>query len=88
VPEISALEVDMSIEKLKRHKSPGTDEIAAELIKAGVGQFGLRSINLLILFGIKRNCFNSGRSESVYLFIRRVMQQSSNYGRISLFLTA
>ena len=42
----------MATEKLKRHKSPGTDQAPAEMIKAGVGQFALRSINLLILFGI------------------------------------
>jgi len=34
VPEPSALEVEMAIEKLKRHKSPGIDQIPAELIKA------------------------------------------------------
>ena len=31
----SAPEYEMAIEKLKRHKSPGTDHIPAELIKAG-----------------------------------------------------
>jgi hypothetical protein len=36
VPEPSALEVEMAIEKLKRHKPPGIDQIPAELIKAGV----------------------------------------------------
>jgi hypothetical protein len=35
VPEPSAFEVEMAIEKLKRHKSPGTDQIPTELIKAG-----------------------------------------------------
>jgi hypothetical protein len=39
-------------EKLKTHKLPGTDQIPAELMKAGLGQFVLRSINILILFGI------------------------------------
>jgi len=34
VPEPSAMEVEMAIEKSKRHKSPGTDQILAELIKA------------------------------------------------------
>ena len=34
VPELSAFEVQMAIEKLKRHKSPGIDQIPAELIKA------------------------------------------------------
>jgi hypothetical protein len=35
VPEPSAFEVEMAIEKLKRHKSLGTDQLPAELIKAG-----------------------------------------------------
>jgi len=34
-PELSAFEVEMAIVKLKRHKSPGFDQIPAELIKAG-----------------------------------------------------
>jgi hypothetical protein len=37
VPEPSDFEVEMAIEKLKRHKSPGTDQIPADLIKAGGG---------------------------------------------------
>jgi hypothetical protein len=32
VPEPSAFEVELVIEKLKSHKSPGTDRILAELI--------------------------------------------------------
>jgi hypothetical protein len=36
VPEPSALEVELAIEKLKSHKSSGIDQIPAELIKAGV----------------------------------------------------
>jgi hypothetical protein len=35
VPEPSAFEVEMAIEKLKRYKSSGIDQIPAELIKAG-----------------------------------------------------
>ena len=35
VPEPSAFGVELATEKLKRHKSPGTDQIPAELIKAG-----------------------------------------------------
>jgi hypothetical protein len=36
VPGPSALEVELAIEKLKSHKSPGIDQIPAELIKTGV----------------------------------------------------
>ena len=35
VPEPSASEVELAIDKLKSHKSPGIDQIPAELIKAG-----------------------------------------------------
>ena len=33
VPELSAFEVKTAIEQLKRHKSPGIDQIPGELIK-------------------------------------------------------
>jgi len=36
----------------------------------------MRAINLLILFGIRRNCLRSGRSRSLYLFIRRVIKHN------------
>jgi len=35
VPEPSACEVETTIEKLKRHKSSGIDQIQTRLIKAG-----------------------------------------------------
>jgi len=35
VPEPSVFEVELAIEKLKSHKSPGIDQIRAEMIKAG-----------------------------------------------------
>jgi len=35
LPEPSASEVELAIDKLKSHKSPGIDQILAELIKAG-----------------------------------------------------
>ena len=66
----------MAIEKLKSHKSPGIDQISAELIKAGGEQLTMRSINLLFLFGIRRYCLRSGSSRSLYLSIRRVLKQT------------
>jgi len=74
VLEPIAVEVEMTVEKLQRHKSPGTDKIPAELIKAG--QFAQRPINLVILFGIRRTCVRSGAVHSLYLFVRRVIKQT------------
>jgi len=34
VPEPSAADVEMAMKRLKRHPSPGIDQISAELIKA------------------------------------------------------
>jgi len=50
--EQSALEIEMAIEKLETHKSPGIYHIPQELIKQGLGPFFLRSLHLLILFEI------------------------------------
>ena len=33
MPEPSAVDVEMAMERLKSHKSPGIDQISAELIK-------------------------------------------------------
>jgi hypothetical protein len=38
VPEPSAFEFELAIEKLKRHKSLGIDKVPAKLIKDGVKQ--------------------------------------------------
>jgi hypothetical protein len=42
VPEPSRFEVEIAIEKRKGYKSPGTDQIPAELMQAG-GNYVLRS---------------------------------------------
>jgi hypothetical protein len=70
VPEPSSSEVDIAIEKLKRCKSPGIDQIPAERIQAGGIHYVLRSTILLIVFGIRKNCQSSERNLLLYLFIR------------------
>ena len=35
MPQPTAFDNELAIEKLKRHKSPGIDQIPAEMIKAG-----------------------------------------------------
>jgi len=74
VPEPSAFEVELAIEKLKSNKSPGIDQIPAEL-RQGAEQFAMRSINLLFLFGIRRNCLRNGRSQSLYPSVRRAINK-------------
>jgi hypothetical protein len=47
VPEPSISEVEVAIGKLKRYKSPGVDQIPAELIRQGRKHCILKFINLL-----------------------------------------
>ena len=48
LPEPSALEVELAIEKLKSHKSPGIGQIPAELFKAGGSTIRCAVHNLII----------------------------------------
>jgi hypothetical protein len=66
VPEPSAFEFEMVTEKLKRHKSPGIDRMLAGYIASGGRK---------IVFGIKRIAQRSGRNQSLYVSIGRVVKQ-------------
>jgi hypothetical protein len=78
VPEPSPFEVEIAIAKLKKYKLPGSNQIPAELIQGGgeIRYYGLRSINSLILFGVRKNCRINGRSLLLYQFARRVIKLS------------
>ena len=61
VPEPSAAEFELAIDKLKSHKSPGIDQIPAELIKAASRKICLEIHKLIISIwkkGDKRDCNN------------------------------
>jgi hypothetical protein len=90
VPGPSHLEVDITIAKLKKYKSPGSDQIPAELYQAG-GETLLSVIHKLItsiwnkeelkngVFWVVTpcgscTCLNSGRSLLLYKFTKRVMK--------------
>jgi hypothetical protein len=62
MPEKSDFDFKMDIGVLKEHKSPCIYQITRELIKALEIIIALRSINVLILFGIRSNCMRNGRS--------------------------
>jgi hypothetical protein len=85
VPEPSLVEVEIAIGKLKSYKSPSTDQIPAELIKAG-GETLCSEIHRLVLYGIRRNCHSSGSNLLLYQFQKRVIrliviiiEQSASY---------
>ena len=63
--------------QLWRCKSIGIDQYLQNYFNEVVEQFALISINLISLFGMK-NCLSGGRSQWLYLFIRRVVKQTSN----------
>jgi hypothetical protein len=63
----------MAIEKLKRFRSPGSHQIPAELIKSWHSTIRFE-IHKCIFFWIRKNCLSSGRSQLLYIFIRRVIK--------------
>jgi hypothetical protein len=67
VPKPNAFEFEMATEKLKRHNRQVLIKSQQNFLHWGVEQFTLRSINLLIPWGIRGNCLWSGRSQSLYL---------------------
>ena len=76
VPEPSASDVEMATEKLFFLKSYKVlIKSQQNQIKQVIEQFILRSINL-ILSGTRRNCLRSRRSQSLYLYIGRVIKQA------------
>jgi hypothetical protein len=64
VPEPSSVEDEIAIEKLKIYKSPGIDQLLAEMSE--VIRYILRSSNLLILSSVRKNCHNCGHNPFTY----------------------
>ena len=80
VPESSASEDEVAIEKLKSHKSPGIDQIPAELIKAGNRTIRSEFHKLIISVG------NKGWKESIIVptYKKGDKTDCSNYRGISI----
>jgi hypothetical protein len=74
VPEPALVEVEIAIGKLKSYKSPGSDNIPAELIKAGGETLYSEIHRLFVLYGIWRNCHSSEKNLLLYQFIKRVIR--------------
>jgi len=76
VPEVSASEVELGIEKLKSHKSPGTDQIPAEIIKVGGTTMHYEIYKLIITMWNKEELHDEWKSRSLYLSTRRATKQT------------
>ena len=88
MPEPSAFEFEMAIEKLKIHKSPGIDQIPAQMIKAG-GRTNLSQIHKLLNSVWNRQELPEEWRESVILPIWKKDDKAdcSNFRSTSLLLS-
>jgi hypothetical protein len=74
VPELSLVEVEIAIGKLKSFKSLGTNQILAELIKAGGETLYSEIHRLICSIWNKEYCHSSGRNLLLYQFIKRAIR--------------
>jgi len=70
IPEPSASDVELAIDKLKSHKSQGIDQIPAELIKAG-GRTICLGIHKLITSILKKEKLPEAWKESIIVPIHK-----------------
>jgi hypothetical protein len=74
VPDPTPLEFGIAVAKLKHYKSPSSDQIRQNLFKQEMKRYSLRSINSLILFGVRKNCLISGMSPLLFWFKRKAIK--------------
>jgi hypothetical protein len=86
VPEPSASGVEGAVGKMERYKSPGVDQIPAELIQAGVEALRLEIHKLKLIWN--KRIASPVESQLWYLFTKRAIKLTSNYRGISLLSTS
>jgi hypothetical protein len=75
VPEPSAFKVEMAIEKLKRYKSTGIDQIPAELIKAGGNKICFEIYKLINSVWKKDEMPEQWKESIIVPVLRKVIKQ-------------
>ena len=88
VPEPSAFEVELAIEKPKSHKSQGSDQIPAELIKAGGRTIRYEIHKLIITIWDKEELPEEWKELIIVpIYTKGYKTDCGNYRRISLLPT-
>ena len=88
VPEPSAFQVELAIGKLKNHKSPGTDQIPAELIKAGGRTICCAIHKLIISIWNKEELLEEWKESIIEpIYKKEDKIDCNNYGGITLLPT-
>ena len=88
VLEKGAFEVELTIEKLKSHKSPSIDQIPAELIKAGGRTIYYEIYKLIISIWNEEELPEEWKESNIVpIYKKGVKTDCSNYRGISLLLT-
>jgi len=88
VPDLSAFEVEMAIDKLKGHKSPGIDQIPAKLIKAGGRTIPHEILKLIkSIWNKEELCEEWKESIFVCIYMKGDNTDHINYRGISLLST-
>jgi hypothetical protein len=75
VPELSAFEDKLAIEKLKSHKSPGTDQIPAELNKARGRTIRYEVHNLIISIWNKKELPEEWKQSIIALIYKKSIKE-------------
>ena len=75
VPEPNAFEFEMAVGNLKRHKSPGTNQVPVELFKAGGRTIGFDFHKLIISILNKVELPELLKDSKIVLFYKRVAKR-------------
>ena len=68
------MEVELAIEKLKKHKATGVDYIPSKLIQAGGSKLYEEIHELIVFIWIRKNCHKNGKNPLLFQFIRKAIK--------------